>query len=44
MGTLAGIARHARPKAPMALLDHAHVTIDGGGEIAIDDEIRIEQS
>jgi MOSC domain-containing protein YiiM len=30
MGTLAGIARHARPKAPMEVLDHAHVTIDGG--------------
>jgi len=30
MGTLAGIARHTRPKAPMELLDHAHVTIDGG--------------
>ena len=30
MGTLAGIARHARPKAPMEVLDHAHVTIDSG--------------
>ena len=30
MGTLAGIARHARPKAPMEVLDHAQVTIDGG--------------
>lgn len=30
MGTLAGIARHARPKAPMELLDRALVTIDGG--------------
>ncbi|MES2044044.1 MAG: MOSC domain-containing protein [Pseudomonadota bacterium] len=30
MGTLAGIARHARPKAAMELLDHALVTIDGG--------------
>lgn len=29
-GTLAGIARHARPKAPMEVLDHAVVTIDGG--------------
>jgi MOSC domain-containing protein YiiM len=30
MGTLAGIARHARPKAPIEVLDHAQVTIDGG--------------
>lgn len=30
MGTLAGIARHARPKAPMELLDRAVVTIEGG--------------
>jgi MOSC domain-containing protein YiiM len=29
-GILAGIARHARAKAPMELLDHAHVTIDAG--------------
>jgi len=30
MGRLAGIARHARPKAPMELLDRAEVTIDAG--------------
>ena len=29
-GTLAGIARHARAKAPMEVLDHAHVTIHSG--------------
>lgn len=29
-GTLAGIARHARPKAPMEVLDHVRVTIGGG--------------
>ena len=30
MGTLAGIARHGRPKGPMEVLDQAQVTIDGG--------------
>lgn len=30
MGRLAGIARHPRPKAAMELLDHAHVTVEGG--------------
>jgi len=30
MGRLAGIARHARPKGPMEVLDRAQVTIDGG--------------
>ena len=29
-GTLAGIARHARPKAPMETVDHAEVTLGGG--------------
>ena len=29
-GTLAGIARHARPKAPMETLTHATVTREGG--------------
>ena len=27
---IAGIARHARPKAVMELLDHAEVTLAGG--------------
>ncbi|MBW4329377.1 MOSC domain-containing protein [Stakelama sp. CBK3Z-3] len=27
---LAGIARHARPRGPMEVLDHVAVTIDGG--------------
>ena len=31
-GKLAGIARHARPKAPMELLDHARISLDGGIE------------
>src|SRR3569623_744405 len=30
MGLLAGIARHARPKAPMEVLDHARVTVAAG--------------
>ena len=30
MGLLAGIARHARPKAPMEVLDHARVTVEAG--------------
>ena len=30
MGRLAGIARHARPKAPMELLERATVTLEGG--------------
>ena len=30
MGVLAGIARHAFPKAPMELVDHVDVTVDGG--------------
>ena len=29
-GTLAGIARHAFPKAPMETVDHVEVTVDGG--------------
>lgn len=29
-GTLAGIARHARPKAAMVTVDHAAVTLEGG--------------
>ena len=29
-GTLAGIARHARPKAPMELLNHTRVTVEAG--------------
>ena len=29
-GRLAGIARHARPSAPMELLDHAHVSPEVG--------------
>ncbi len=30
LGTLAGIARHGRPKAPMETLDHVAVTVEGG--------------
>jgi len=30
MGILAGIARHAFPKAPMETIDHADVTVEGG--------------
>lgn len=30
IGVLAGIARHARSRAPMEVLDHAQVTLDGG--------------
>ena len=30
IGTLAGIARHARPRAPMELLDRSPVTLAGG--------------
>ena len=30
MGTLAGIARHARPKAAIEVIEHALVTVDGG--------------
>lgn len=30
MGILAGIARHARSKAPMEAIDHARVTPEGG--------------
>ncbi|MFD1788642.1 MOSC domain-containing protein [Sphingomonas floccifaciens] len=30
MGTLLGIARHARPKAPMEVIDHARVTPETG--------------
>lgn len=30
VGTLAGIARHAHPKAPMETIDHVRVTIAGG--------------
>ncbi len=30
MGLLAGIARHARPKAPMETLDHVEITVEGG--------------
>ena len=30
VGVIAGIARHARPKAVMELLDHAEVTLAGG--------------
>lgn len=30
LGVLAGIARHAFPKAPMELVDHVDVTVDGG--------------
>jgi MOSC domain-containing protein YiiM len=30
MGRLAGIARHARPKAPVELLDDAQVTVESG--------------
>jgi len=29
-GRVAGIARHARPKAPMEVIDHAAVTLAGG--------------
>ena len=29
-GVLAGIARHARPKGPMEVLDHVSVTVEGG--------------
>jgi MOSC domain-containing protein YiiM len=29
-GTLAGIARHARPRGPMEVIDHVGVTVDGG--------------
>ncbi|MGN6375800.1 MAG: MOSC domain-containing protein [Sphingomonas sp.] len=29
-GTLAGIARHGRPRGPMEVLEHVHVTVDGG--------------
>lgn len=29
-GVLAGIARHPRPKAPMEVVGHAHVTLNGG--------------
>ena len=31
-GTLTGIARHARPKGPMEVIDHARVTFTGGIE------------
>jgi MOSC domain-containing protein YiiM len=31
-GTLAGIARHARPKAPMEVIDRATITLTGGIE------------
>ena len=31
-GTLAGIARHVRPKAPMEVIDRATVTLTGGVE------------
>lgn len=30
IGTLAGIARHGRPKGPMETIDHVAVTIEGG--------------
>lgn len=30
MGTLAGIARHARPRGPMETLDHVQVTVEAG--------------
>ena len=30
MGRIAGIARHAFPKAPMEIIDHARVTLEGG--------------
>ena len=30
MGTLAGIARHGRPKGPMETVDHVDVTLEGG--------------
>ena len=30
VGRLGGIARHAFPKAPMEVLDHAHVSTEGG--------------
>ncbi|RZM25418.1 MAG: MOSC domain-containing protein [Sphingomonas sp.] len=30
MGTLAGIARHGRPKGPMETIDHVEVTLEGG--------------
>ncbi|WP_343519810.1 MOSC domain-containing protein [Sphingomonas sp.] len=30
MGRIAGIARHAFPKAPMETIDHARVTLEGG--------------
>jgi MOSC domain-containing protein YiiM len=30
LGTLAGIARHGRPKGPMETVDHVEVTLDGG--------------
>ena len=31
-GTLAGIARHVRSKAPMQVIDHATITLTGGVE------------
>jgi MOSC domain-containing protein YiiM len=30
MGRIAGIARHQFPKAPMEIIEHARVTLDGG--------------
>jgi MOSC domain-containing protein YiiM len=30
IGTLAGIARHARPKGPMEVLSHVRVSVEGG--------------
>lgn len=32
VGTLAGIARHARPKAPMEVIERASITLTGGVE------------
>ena len=29
-GTIAGIARHAFPKAPMEVIDHVEITVEGG--------------
>ena len=29
-GTIAGIARHARPKAPMEVIDHVEITVEAG--------------
>ncbi len=29
-GTIAGIARHARPKGPMEVIDHVEITVEGG--------------